>query len=62
MGRVRTGADNASAVCVFAQLKRELVHRCQFRTRNEATARLNHYFMTVYNPWRQESRKLKFGN
>ncbi|MXX95168.1 MAG: IS3 family transposase [Gammaproteobacteria bacterium] len=62
MGRVRTGADNASAESVFAQLKRELVHRCQFRTRTEATARINHYFMTIYNPWRQESRKLKLGN
>ena len=52
MGRVRTCADNASAESVFAQLKRELVHRCRFRTRQEATERINQYFLNIYNPWR----------
>ncbi|MXZ55267.1 MAG: DDE-type integrase/transposase/recombinase [Gammaproteobacteria bacterium] len=37
MGRVRTCADNASAESVFGQLKRVLVRRCQFRTRQQAT-------------------------
>lgn len=36
--------------CAFAQLKRELVYPCQFRTRKEATVRINHYFLTVFNP------------
>ena len=40
MGRVRTCADNASAASVFAQLKRELMHRCRFRTRQEAVERI----------------------
>ena len=53
MGRVRTCADNASAESVFAQLKRELVHRCRFRTRQEATERINQYFLNIYNPWRR---------
>ncbi|MYD46368.1 MAG: DDE-type integrase/transposase/recombinase [Gammaproteobacteria bacterium] len=45
MGRVRTCADNASAESVYGQLKRELVRRCQFRTRQEATEKINHYFL-----------------
>ena len=49
MGRVRTCADNASAESVFGQLKRELVRRCQFRTRQEATEKINHYFLNLYN-------------
>ncbi len=53
MGRVRTCADNASAESVFGQLKRELVRRCQFRTRQEATEKINHYFLNLYNPWRR---------
>ena len=53
MGRVRTCADNASAESVFAQLKRELVHRCRFRTRQEAAERINWYFVNTYNPWRR---------
>lgn len=53
MGRVRTRADNASVESVFAQLKRELVHRCRFRTRQEATERINQYFLKTYNPWRR---------
>ena len=53
MGRVRTCADNASAESVFAQLKRELVHRCRFRTRQEAIERINQYFLNIYNPWRR---------
>ena len=52
-GRVRTYADNASAESVFGQLKRELVRRCQFRTRQEATDKINHYFLKLYNPWRR---------
>ena len=53
MGRVRTCANNASAERVFGQLKRELVRRCQFRTRQEATDKINQYFLNVYNPWRR---------
>lgn len=53
MGRVRTCADNASAENVFGQLKRELVRQSQFRTRQEATEKINHYFLNLYNPWRR---------
>ena len=53
MGRVRTGVDNASAKSVLAQLKREWVHRCRFRTQQEATERINQYFLKIYNPWRR---------
>ena len=57
MGQVRTCAVNASAESVFSQLKRELVHRCRFDTTQEATARINQYFLQIYNPWRQKDRK-----
>ncbi|MYC25123.1 MAG: IS3 family transposase [Gammaproteobacteria bacterium] len=53
MGRVRTCADNASVESVFGQLKRELVRRCQIRTRQEAAEKINHYFLNFYNPWRR---------
>lgn len=53
MGRVRTCADNASAESVFGLLKRELVNRCHFRTRQEATDKINQYFVNAYNPWRR---------
>ena len=53
MGRVRTCADNASAESVFGQLKRKLVRQSQFRTRQEATEKINHYFLNLYNPWRR---------
>ena len=56
MGQVRTCADNASAESVFAQLKRELVNRRRFDTRQEATAGVNQYFLQFYNPWRQKYR------
>ena len=57
MGRVRTGADNASAESLFAQLKREMVPRRRVDTRQEATAGINQYFLQVYNPWRQKYRQ-----
>ena len=57
MGQLRTCADNASAESVFAQLKRELVPRRRFETRQEATAGINQYFLQFYNPWRQKYRK-----
>ncbi len=53
MGRVRSCADNASAESVFGQLQRELVRQSQFRTRQEATEKINHYFLNLYNPWRR---------
>ena len=48
MGRVRTCADNASTESVFGQLKRELVRRCSFRTRQEATEKINQYFSSKF--------------
>ena len=53
MGRLWTCAENASVESVFAHLKRELVHRCRFRTRQEAAERINRYFLNTYNPWRR---------
>ena len=53
MGRVRTCADNASAESVFGLLKRELVNRRLFRTRQDATDKINRYFLNAYNPWRR---------
>jgi len=52
-GRVRNCADHASAESVFGQLKRELVRHSQFRTWQEATEKINHYFLNRYNPWRR---------
>lgn len=53
MGRIRTCADNASAESVFGLLKRELVNRRQFRTRQEAVDKINQYFLNAYNSWRR---------
>lgn len=53
IGRVQTCADNASAESVFGLLKRELVHHCYFRTRQEATEQINDYFLRIYSPWRR---------
>ena len=53
MDRVRTCADNAAAESVFGQLKRELVRQSQFRTRQEATEKVNHYFVNLYKSWRR---------
>ena len=55
MGRVRKCADNVSAVSVFSQLKRELVYRSRFRTRQEASEKLDSYFLKTYNPLRRAS-------
>ena len=55
MGQVRTCADNASAESLFSQLKRELVYRSRFRTRQEAAAKIDRYFLTIYNPLRRVS-------
>ena len=50
MGRVLTCADNASAESVFSQLKRELVYRSRFRTRQEAVEITDRYFLKIHNP------------
>ena len=55
MGHVRTCADNASAESLFSQLKRELVYRSRFRTRQEAAAKIDRYFLKIYNPLRRVS-------
>ena len=53
MGRVRTAADNASAESVFGVLKREIVHRTKFQTREEAKKEIDRYFMNLFNPLRR---------
>ncbi len=45
--------DNAVAESFFATLKRERVHRNQYRTRAEATADLFHYIEVFYNRQRR---------
>ena len=35
--------------CVFVQLKSELIHRCRFSTRNEATEKVDEYLLRFYN-------------
>ena len=55
MGQIRTCADNASAESLFSQHKRELVYRSRFRTRQEAAAKIDRYFLTIYNPLRRVS-------
>ena len=55
MGHVRTCADNASAESLFSQLKRELVYRSQFRTRQEAASKIDRYFLMIYNRLRRAS-------
>jgi len=52
-GSERALGDNASAESVFGLLKRELVNRRQFRTRQEAIDKINQYFLNAYNSWRQ---------
>ena len=47
--------DNASAESVFSQLKRELVYRSRFRTRQEAIEKIDSYFLKIYNPLRRVS-------
>ena len=50
MGKVKTCADNATAESVFGQFKRELINVCQFDTNRQAIRRIDHYFVTVFNP------------
>ncbi|MYF02691.1 MAG: IS3 family transposase, partial [Gammaproteobacteria bacterium] len=54
-----------SAESVFGLLKRELVNRRQFRTRQEAVDKINQYFLSSYNSWRRTpfffSNQLKNG-
>ena len=55
MGQVRTCADHASAESLYSQLKRELVDRSRFQTRQEAAAKIDRYFLTICNPLRRVS-------
>ena len=47
--------DNAPVESFFATLKRELVHRCRYRTRSEARASLFEYIEVFYNARRKHS-------
>ncbi len=40
-------------VLAFRQLKRDLVNRCRFATRKEATEKIDAYFLRIYNPLRR---------
>ena len=50
-----TDGSNASAESVFSQLKREMVYRSRFRTRQEAIEKIDRYFLKIYNPLRRIS-------
>ena len=47
--------DNAPVESFFATLKRELVHRCRYRTRSAARASLFEYIEVFYNARRKHS-------
>lgn len=47
--------DNAVSESFFASLKKELVHKSRYRTRNEAETALTEYIETFYNPVRRHS-------
>ena len=54
MCRAQTCAVNdASVESVFGQIKEELVRRYLFRTRQEATEKIDHDFLNLYNSWGQ---------
>lgn len=55
MSRRANCYDNAVAESFFGLLKRELVHRCHYRTRTEATADIFLYIEVFYNRQRRHS-------
>jgi putative transposase len=55
MSRVGDCWDNAVAESFFATLKKELVHRRVFYTRNEAYDAISDYIENYYNPKRRHS-------
>ena len=55
MGAVGTAYDNAVAESFFSTLKRELVHRRRFRTRDEARAAIFEFIEVFYNRQRRHS-------
>ena len=56
MGRTGVCWDNAPAESFLATLKKELVHRCTFRTRAEARLAIRHWIEAWYNRRRLHSR------
>jgi transposase InsO family protein len=55
MGAVGTAYDNAVAESFFSTLKRELVHRHRFATRDEARAAIFEFIEVFYNRQRRHS-------
>jgi transposase InsO family protein len=49
MGNVGTAYDNAVAESFFSNLKNELIHHCDFETREEARAAIFSYIELFYN-------------
>jgi putative transposase len=55
MNAAGTWYDNAPMESFFGTLKSELVHRCDYRTRDEARVSIFEYIETFYNPRRLHS-------
>jgi transposase InsO family protein len=49
MGNKGTAYDNAVAESFFSNLKNELIHHCNFKTREEARAAIFGYIELFYN-------------
>jgi len=52
--RVGTPGDNAWSESFFALLKKEVVHRANFKTREEAREKVFEYIYDFYNPTRKQ--------
>ena len=55
MNAAGTWYDNAPMESFFGTLKSELVHHCEYRTRNEARVSIFDYVETFYNRIRRHS-------
>ena len=48
--------DNAVAESFFATIKKELIHRCHYKTRREAAESIFEYIKIIYNRVRKHSK------
>ena len=55
MSRRANCHDNAVVESFFGTLKRELVHRCTWLSRNQARLAIHEYIEVFYNRWRRHS-------
>ena len=55
MSRRANCHDNAVVESFFSTLKRELVHRCTWLSRDQARLAIHEYIEVFYNRWRRHS-------